>query len=574
MVATPFFGPYDVSRSPNVADNQLINLRPEIGEPKGAGKSLGALYGTPGLDLLTTVGDGPINGARNVGGILYVVSGLSVYQVSDSFVGTLIGEIVGNGGLVSMTDNGTQLVIFTNSAAFAAPAGYPLTGAAINAGGINYNIGDTVVLEASNGSQSAAAIITVTGVSGGAVTAFTILQTGAFQVEPTEFVQESTTGSGSGLILTSPTFGGSQALCQIALPFIPSSSQTISCTYQDGFALCNQPSTMNLWQSIIGDLSVWPALNFATADGESDAVNALLEIHRLIFVVKQRSTEVWVNAGEPGFAFQTTESVMIEFGTVSWSSVARIGETWILLSQSSEGEGIVREVEGYNPRRISTAAVETLLASAPTLVDAQAYAYTQEGHQFYVLTLPTGNLTLVYDKTESALAGTPIWYQWLSFSAGQFSRHWGNAFAFFNGYLVLGDYRNGNLYKIDLDTLTDNGTTRKWVRSWRATQQPSKQPRRFDSLQIDMQTGIGIAQGANPQIVLDWSDDGGNNWSDEHYASVGKVGQTALRVLFRRLGSTRRNSGLDRIFRLSSTDQFPVALIGADLDVDMPVQQP
>jgi hypothetical protein len=36
--------------------------------------------------------------------------------------------------------------------------------------------------------------------------------------------------------------------------------------------------------------------------------------------------------------------------------------------------------------------------------------------------------------------------------------------------------------------------------------------------------------------------------------------------MFRRLGSTRRNSGLDRIFELSSTDQFPVALIGADLE--------
>ena len=54
---------------------------------------------------------------------------------------------------------------------------------------------------------------------------------------------------------------------------------------------------------------------------------------------------------------------------------------------------------------------------------------------------------------------------------------------------------------------------------------------------------------------------------DEHFASAGAAGQTALRVMFRRLGSTRRNSGLDRMFELSSTDQFQVGLIGAVVEV-------
>jgi hypothetical protein len=36
--------------------------------------------------------------------------------------------------------------------------------------------------------------------------------------------------------------------------------------------------------------------------------------------------------------------------------------------------------------------------------------------------------------------------------------------------------------------------------------------------------------------------------------------------MFRRLGQTRRNSGLDRIFELSSTDVFPASIIGAELN--------
>jgi hypothetical protein len=114
--------------------------------------------------------------------------------------------------------------------------------------------------------------------------------------------------------------------------------------------------------------------------------------------------------------------------------------------------------------------------------------------------------------------------------------------------------------------LTDNGAPRKWLRSWRASQQPSEQPTRFTSLRIDMQTGIGVPDGTNPQVVMRYSDDGGHTWSREWFAGAGKSGETGRRVKFNRLASTRRNHGLDRIFELSSTDPFPVALLGAELE--------
>ncbi len=66
--------------------------------------------------------------------------------------------------------------------------------------------------------------------------------------------------------------------------------------------------------------------------------------------------------------------------------------------------------------------------------------------------------------------------------------------------------------------------------------------------------------------MLRFSDDGGHRWSNQRIAAVGPTGATAQRVKFNRLGSTRLNSGLDRIFELSSADAFGVALIGAELD--------
>lgn len=68
-----------------------------------------------------------------------------------------------------------------------------------------------------------------------------------------------------------------------------------------------------------------------------------------------------------------------------------------------------------------------------------------------------------------------------------------------------------------------------------------------------------------PYVRLTWSDDGGHNWANFKTSSMGDTGQTAYRVIFRRIGSTRRNTGLYRIFELSSDALLQVALIGASL---------
>lgn len=68
-----------------------------------------------------------------------------------------------------------------------------------------------------------------------------------------------------------------------------------------------------------------------------------------------------------------------------------------------------------------------------------------------------------------------------------------------------------------------------------------------------------------PQVVLRWSDDGGHTWSNEQLSAQGAIGKTAQRVMWRRIGSTRRNTGLDRVFEVSSDDENQVALVGSSI---------
>lgn len=88
----------------------------------------------------------------------------------------------------------------------------------------------------------------------------------------------------------------------------------------------------------------------------------------------------------------------------------------------------------------------------------------------------------------------------------------------------------------------------------------------YHRLQIDMQVGVGLGgaeqQGSNPQIMLRWSDDGGNTWSNEHWITAGRVGMYGYRALWNRLGM-----GRSRLFEVVVSDPVAWRLVEATIQV-------
>ena len=671
MPPSPILGGFGVSRSPNQADNQAQNLFLEITETKD-GKSPGYLQMAPGLELLLTLGSGPIRyGTAVLGGNLFQVSGSSLYQITQGLTANFVGSLLTSIGPVSMITNNTQIAVFdslggylTTNALIAADGGFTLTGGTIPGGasGTLYVPGDTIVLAAENGTQDASAILTVTGtgdgftggaitdggsgyvvdddivlqavngdqimaatiqvmaVSGGVVTSFTIppggagvflasnlpsaftqfsssgagtgftvtalsytqsgqvasftvTAGGAFSTRPNTFTQSYTSGAGTGFTLIDPTYAPGNALLPIVLPF---GGAPLSATYQDGYGLVSVFETQQFYQSDLNDLSTWEALNFSSADATPDYIVAMIDLQRQVFIFKQLHFEMWNDAGTTGFAFQRNPSVAGEVGCAATFSLAKANEMLIWLAQNDQGVRFVVMLKGYEPQKISTAALDWNLAQYSVVSDAIAYIYSQSGHEFYVLTFPSQDITWCYDLTASRLSGVPQWHNRPAWDENGFHRHWSNSYATFVNTTqpglpnIVGDFRNGNLYALSLTQLTDNGTQRKWLRTWRALAQQPKTPQRYSCLTIEMETGIDVpavpalpAATDNPQLSLRWSDDGGHNWSNAMFRAAGPLGQTSWRVLFYRLGSTRRATGLDRILELSSVDSFKIAITGA-----------
>lgn len=109
-----FVGPSYVAASKNYDAQRCINLYAELNEI-GSGKSreVAVLLGTPGLETLVTVGDGPIRGSwvGTKNGVLYVVSGDKFYSVDSSWAATELGTLNTSSGRVGIADNGIDLMI-------------------------------------------------------------------------------------------------------------------------------------------------------------------------------------------------------------------------------------------------------------------------------------------------------------------------------------------------------------------------------------------------------------------------------------------------------------------------------
>ena len=285
---------------------------------------------------------------------------------------------------------------------------------------------------------------------------------------------------------------------------------------------------------------------------------SLIVDHRELWLLGERTTEVWFNSGDVNFPMSRIQGAFIEHGCAATHSVCKLDNSVFWMGADDKGRGMVFRAAGYVPQRISTHALEYAIGQYARVDDAIGWTYQQEGHAFYVLTFPTANATWCFD------ASTGLWHERAYRDASNaLGRHRGNCHMVFAGKNIVGDWESGKLYALDLDTYTDNGDAIPRIRSCPHIANDLKRVF-YAALQIDMETGVGLTdgQGSDPQAMLQWSDDGGFTWSNELWASIGKLGERKTRVRWRRLGKAR-----DRVFQVTITDPVKVEIVGASLEM-------
>ncbi len=365
-------------------------------------------------------------------------------------------------------------------------------------------------------------------------------------------------GDGTGTAYNADLTVGA-ALSAVAAPDCPGGYLT----WQDGYFINTAPNTGTFQISGLNDVT-YDALDTGTAEGRPDKLVMIISVNRQLWLFGEQTTEVWWNTGNADFPFERLEGGFIEKGTVAAATCVRAGEGVVWVGSDERGRGTVWHAQGMQPARISSHAVEFALAGYSRLAEAYAFAYQQEGHEFYLLSVPGTD-----DETEAGGTwvydfATGQWHErmYLNDSDGE-EPHRASCATVAFGQVVMGDRQDGRLYTCELSYYKDDTDPIRRVRQTPHVDQDEKLIR-FNSFELQAEPGIGLEDGVVPLVTLSWSDDGGHTWSSEHErdASMGAVGEYFTRVKWRRLGA-----GRNRVFRVATSAAVPVAWLGADLDV-------
>lgn len=307
-----------------------------------------------------------------------------------------------------------------------------------------------------------------------------------------------------------------------------------------------------------GDGGSVSSLNYATAEAVPDDLLRVYVFNSLVYMLGTKSGEPWYNSGVGNPPLDRVDGGIFHIGLAGVHAVTHTDKAMYFLGH----DRTIYRLEGYSPVQKSTIAINNAIESYRDVSDCFAFALKLQGQSIVVFSFPSANKTWAYSETFN---------QWFELSTGVTGgRHLANGYCYEFGKHLIIDYRNGNIYEWDLATYTDNDET---IIRERVTQpinsdvisQPGKEIF-WNELELVLNSGNGLilGQGSNPQVMMQFSDDMGLNWSNELWASAGHQGAYQYKCRWTQLGSS-----IGRIFRFRASDPIEMHFYKLFADIEV-----
>ncbi len=334
------------SRSRSLSNQRTVNLYPELIK-NPAGKESFVLHSTPGYKLFGGSGaTGSDRGMLEHKGVLYKVSGITLYSVDINGTDTSLGTVQGSLPVV-MRGFGDNVVIATGE-------------------GKAYQYNGTTTAE----------------------------------ITDTDLESPTWLDAIGGHVL----FGG-----------------------QNG----------RFWVSASGDATDINGLDFATAEIDADDLIRGYVFKEQVYLFGDKTTEVWWQSGVGRPPFDRVRGASINEGIAGRMAVTNNDRSLYWLGNS-------RRIY-QNGQIVSDIGLANKIENYATVSDAKMQALSWENQNFIILTFPSENKTFLYPE------GVGMWFE-MAIGTG---RSPVNSHAFAYGKNLVSDYRNSNIYHLDINTFTE-----------------------------------------------------------------------------------------------------------------------
>lgn len=308
--------------------------------------------------------------------------------------------------------------------------------------------------------------------------------------------------------------------------------------------------------------SAFDPLDIAAKSGFNDPIVGLIVVHRELWLIGTLTAEVWIGTGAADFYFQQVQGAFINHGSSAAYSIASQDTLVFFLQQDQQGNGLVLQGQGYDVTEISTPRIVAEFKSYLTIADAIGFCFQVSDHSFYALVFPTANKAWLYDLT------TKQWLEWnWTDSNGVLNRHRANCCMFAFGFVLVGDFENGRILRLNPDIFTDYFPTTPTgpitrIKTFAHITGEKYERISYKNFDADISPGNIEDQEDDPKIYLSWSDNKGVSYGNPVEQSMGKTGQFYTTVSWNRLGM-----GRDRIFKLQWSANLKTALNGGFVEL-------
>ena len=320
--------------------------------------------------------------------------------------------------------------------------------------------------------------------------------------------------------------------------------------YLDGYFIVNEGDSDQFWISSNEDPTAWNALDFAAATAKPDNTFALATTNKDLYIFGLNSIEIYYNSGNPDFPLTRYTGGVVDFGIRAPNSLVEGSAGLFFLATAEEGGVAIVQIDGFQAQNISDD-IGYQLTKMTTVNDAEGMFYRFGERSYYQITFPTEGKTFEY-IIEDGL--------WVERKTYGLTRYEVNGHIYLGTKNIFGQYdTGGNYYYANLTGYDDDGTP---IERIRVTQPIHQDGRRitFSQLVLEVQSGVGTVtgQGANPLVMMRYSDDGAHTWSNELTGSMGSIGEYNAIVQWDKLGQST-----SRIFEFRITDPVETIIINA-----------
>jgi hypothetical protein len=127
----------------------------------------------------------------------------------------------------------------------------------------------------------------------------------------------------------------------------------------DGWLTFGQPGSQKFFTSPLywDGSAAFDATYFALKDAASDNLAIPMENNRQLWLIGERTTEVWYDAGNQYFPYSRLQGAMLDIGCQAPGSVCRTGKGLMWLARSERGENVIVLSKDYDYDPVSTPAV-------------------------------------------------------------------------------------------------------------------------------------------------------------------------------------------------------------------------